>query len=522
MSETKRSIYNAIKKAFLNEERAKNDHILEYTIKPGKEKTDGSIDAWYLNFYVSTEIYTNMMKLIKTTNSPRNFSRYVISRKAPNGEVGREMEISLRLVHPEGMIDENGEIVQNPKVAPGQSVALILTLYKIYTTANGGEKPSESLRSIIEGVTRTVKHRITGFACSNAVKSAQELWSELSQKLGSDEVKSLINKLTISYTDDSIIDHKLSIGNKLRALGQARRVGLDITYLATDTNWRMMFNRTVNPNAIPIFLIVPWTNTVGKKETNTFAQSHGMPDPETMSAQQYFEAFIRANAINLPHGFGWAVYYDVSQTSVIAGEKDSYKDDIGYEDNLNGVPNEYTRTALGLQKAQGEEISKALYGNDMLDTNRALRATQFAAKALGTQVINPQGDNENAKLFAIKEMIANMAEYCVVKKGRVIKPENANPIIKYITIWVMFCMKMNPSGFGAMPNLDEKMNIIAYNFFQEIIFLIEKGVKETYKQDKLSATAAQQNGAIAEEDSMVSEEFKINIPSFEEFCNGIK
>ena len=109
------------------------------------------------------------------------------------------------------------------------------------------------------------------------------------------EVQEIIKNLSISYDDDTIIDHRLSVGNKLRALGQAKKYGMNITYLATASNWRMMLNRQVNPNANPIFLIIPWTKTVGKKETNNFAQTQGGLDPETMSAQQYFEAFIRAN-----------------------------------------------------------------------------------------------------------------------------------------------------------------------------------------------------------------------------------
>lgn len=519
---TEQSIFNAIKKVFLNEERAKNDHILEYTIKPGAEK-NGNVTVWFLNFYVSNDVCARMRQLIKTAKGIRNFGNFIIIRKTDKQEPGREMELSLRLIHPENMIDKDGNIIQDSKTAEGQSVALIGTFYNIYTAANNGEKPSESLRSIIEDVTRTVKHRITGAACSNAVKSAYELWQEFCEKLGSNEVQEIIRNLSISYDDDTIIDHRLSVGNKLRALGQARKYGMDITYLATANNWRMMLNRQVNPNAKPIFLIIPWTKTVGKKETNNFAQTQGGLDPETMSAQQYFEAFIRANAINTPDGYGWAVFYDVSETSVLSGEKDVYNNDIGYENNLNGIPNEYTRTAMGFKNADTGELSKALYGNDTLDTNRALRATQIAANKLNTEVLNPQGDNENAKLFAIKGMIDKMSEYCVVKQGRIKKPENAQPIIKYITAWVMLCMKMSISGLGQIPSLDEKMNMIAYNYFQKIISLIQYGINETYKEDKQSGAVQGGNGgAVAENGACPNCGFKINVPSFEEFCNGIR
>ena len=515
---TEQSIFNAIKKAFLNEDRSENDHILEYTILPGKDN-DGEIKAWFLNFYVSAELCEKMKPMIKAVKKPKGFGHLVIIQNA--SKKLREKEVSLRLVNPEKMIDEQGNIVQD-KTAGGNATATVATFYNIYTAANNGEKPSESLRGLIEDIVRTIRHKITSAACSNAVKSAYELWQELCGKLGSNEVQEIIRNLSISYDDDTIIDHRLSVGNKLRALGQARKYGMDITYLATADNWRMLLNRQVNVNARPFFLIVPWTKTVGKKETKNFAQTQGGLDPETMSAQQYFEAFIRANAINTPNGYGWAVYYDVSETTVLSGEKDVYNNDIGYENNLNGIPNEYTRTAMGFKNADTGELSKALYGNDALDTNRALRATQIAANKLKTEVLNPQEDNENAKLFAIKGMIDKMSEYCVVKQGRIKKPENAQPIIKYITAWVMLCMKMNISGLGQIPSLDEKMNIIAYNYFQKIISLIQFGINETYKADKESGAVQGGNGgAVAENGTCPNCEFKINMPSFEEFCNGI-
>lgn len=527
---TEQSIFNAIKKAFLNEKRAVNDHILEYTIAPGRDK-DGEIDSWYLNFYVSPELFERMKSLVAAVKTPRGFQHFVKYPKGDEELSDGKNQIALLLINPEKMIDDEGKIVQNEKdakgkiicTAGGNATATVGTFYKIYTAANGNEKPSESLRSIIEDIVRTIRHKITGAACSNAVKSAYELWREFCEKLNSNEVQEIIKNLSISYDDDTIIDHRLSVGNKLRALGQAKKYGMDISYLATAKNWRMNLNRQINVNAKPFFLIVPFGETVSKSEVKNFVQSQGKIDPETMSAQQYFEAFIRANGIKTPNGYGWAVYYDVSETTVLPGEKDAYNNDIGYENNLNGTPNEYTRAAMGFKNADTEELSKALYGNDALDTNRALRATQIAANKLNTEVLNPQGDNENAKLFAIKGMIDKMSEYCVVKQGRIKKPENAQPIIKYITAWVMLCMKMNISGLGQIPSLDEKMNMIAYNYFQKIISLIQFGVNETYTEDKQNGAVQGGNGgAVAENGTCPNCKFKINVPSFEEFCNGIR
>ena len=531
LNSTEQNIFSVFQKYLLNEERMKNDHILEYTIRPGIK--GDKIICWWLNFYLSDEIAAKMKQLITQLKKdpysiiPKEnyidyFPKMVLFQVATNSKM---KEISLRVVNPENMIDDNGNIVLDIKTAPGKSVALICILYRLYVIANGGEKPSESLKSIIEDVSRTVKHKITSYACSDAVKSAYSLWKEFCEKLGSNEVQELIKNLSISYDEDAIIDHRLSAGNKLRALGQARKYGIDITYLATARNWRMMFNRTVNPSSHPIYLIVPWGDKVGKEDVVTFAAEKGVPNPDTMSAQQYMDAFCRANAINLPDGYGWAVYYDVSETTMIEGEDDTYNNGIGYENNLNGTPNAYTRAAMGMANANNREISNALYSGEQLDTDRALAGTQIAAKNMKTEVINPQGDNENAKLYAIRQMIMKMAEFCVVKQGRIIKPENANPIISYITAWVMLCMKMNPSIIGQVPTLDEKMNIIAYNYFQKIIFNIEKGVQQTYANDK-SQQAGQMpsnSGAVAENGVIPSENnFKFQIPSFEEFCNGVQ
>lgn len=515
---TEEDIYNAVKSAFmLKEERLENPNLLEYSVLPGVEKNDGTISAWFLNFYVSNAVYSQMMSIIKS-DKERSFSRFITARKSPKAKPGKEMELSLRLLHAEEMIDKEGQVVQDFKTAAGTDVMHVAKLYRAYTSANGGERPSESVKSIIEDVTRTIKHKITGAACRNAVKSAYELWKELSEKLGSEEVQTLINNITISYTDDSIIDHKLSVGNKLRALGQARKYGMEITYLATANNWRGMFNRRVKPNAFPIFLIVPWVATVGKKDTKAYAQSQGIPDPDSMSAQQYLEAFVRANAINLPKGYGWAVYYDVSQTELMTGEKDEYNDNIGFENNLNGTPNQYTRTAIGLGQADSDELSKVLYNGDKIDTDRALIGTQYAAQKLNSEVINPQGDNQNAKLYCIKQMVEKMAEKCVAD-GRIIRPENAKPIVDYVVMWVLYTMKMPPAMIAKVPSMNEKMNIIAYNFFQKIIWNIENGIKASYKQtDAAQAATGTDGGAVAESGIDTVGDFHFDIPSKEQFC----
>ena len=312
---TEQSIFNAIKKAFLNEKRAVNDHILEYTIAPGKDE-DGEIDSWYLNFYVSPELFKRMKSLVAAVKTPRGFQHFVKYPKGDEELSDGKNQIALLLINPEKMIDDEGKIVQNEKdakgkiitTAGGNATATVGTFYNIYTAANGNEKPSESLRSIIEDIVRTIRHKITGAACSNAVKSAYELWREFCEKLNSNEVQEIIKNLSISYDDDTIIDHRLSVGNKLRALGQAKKYGMDISYLATAKNWRMNLNRQINVNAKPFFLIVPFGETVSKSEVKNFVQSQGKIDPETMSAQQYFEAFIRANGIKTPNGYGWAVY----------------------------------------------------------------------------------------------------------------------------------------------------------------------------------------------------------------------
>ena len=73
--------------------------------KNGAEK-NGNVAAWFLNFYVSNDVCARMQQLIKTAKGVRNFSNFIIIRKTDKQEPGREMELSLRLIHPENMIDK--------------------------------------------------------------------------------------------------------------------------------------------------------------------------------------------------------------------------------------------------------------------------------------------------------------------------------------------------------------------------------------------------------------------------------
>lgn len=499
-------------------ERQKNPTFLDYDIQVGKEKdkagnqiikgTKEPVGEYYINFYVPKE-WANVVK---------QNAKFAIYKQAKSGDA----EFSIKIEHADGLFDANGNINNDARVPGFRDVKKLEIFYNLICKIKeklGLPPVKEAFQDILEDVHRKVVNRITSEGLSYATMDTYELWKDMCEKMGQPEVEELIKNLQISYNGLGAIDNQFKMQNQLRALAQAKRHGINITYLATAKNWKQLLNRKVKLGAHPIFLLFPTIGFASKASMQEFADMNGIGSIEGLDPRQKYDLMIKANK-KAPNGYFWAVYYDVADTVQIEGEEDVFNNTIGYENNINGTPNQYTRDRLASggndRDSLAGELSNKLYGEaGESDSSKAFKAVFELASEMGTLTAASADGSDKANLFAIKKMVEDMAKEELKNQGRIQKAENAIQYVGYITDWVMLLLRLTPTFVTKFPNLSSKDNIIAYNVLAKIV----NGVRDKVNGVQHEVQPTTQSGAAALEES-TTETYTITMPSFDEFCKG--
>lgn len=421
----KNIIIESIKKVLKED----NSDYLNYTISAAKSKTlsNGTI-LWpyWINFKVDRQT-------ILSASNKLAGEKYLSIKPDKN-------IIAVLTNFPRKMINDDGQINNESK-----DVLRLKNVYDIISAASNTE--TQDFYSIVLDIYRDSMHRATKEAQQVATKAEDDIWDDLCERLGDDTVQEMMDKLRISFAKSSIIGHQLSFKNKLKALGQAIQYGKTITFLATSKDWRQKYNRNVNFNATPYYLNVPNTQYASKSDMELYAKEHGLDDINDLSQQQLKGISVAANK-NAPVGFSWAVFYDVADTTLIANKDDNWSNSIGYKDNLNGIPNDYTDAKIGSSNPDDENaLGKLLYGNtNYSDAKKCCLATFEVAKEMGTNTSMPQTDNDEAYQRSMYLMLQSLSENLITNKMRVLKPENQKPLIDMASIMVMMACHMRPKA----------------------------------------------------------------------------
>ena len=307
----------------------------------------------------------------------------------------------------------------------------------------------DDFEDILTSLYLQVKNTITEKAQKIANESEDDLWVNICNSLGKENVKDLMKKLRISFAKSSIIGHQFSYGNRLKALGQALKYGKTITFLATAKDWKYMYNRKVNFNAMPYYLRVPRTSGATYKEADDYAKSHGYPDGlKGLSVSQKKEIFIKANN-EVQNKFSWAVFYDIADTVLISNRDDKWNNSIGYEDNLSGIPNKFTNDKLAKKDDNdSNELGKMLYGNnDYSEPKKVYLSARTVAIKYGIKPITPNGNNDTDYEKALYETLIEISKKIIPDKARVKKPENVAPLANALSILILIACHINPEAF---------------------------------------------------------------------------
>lgn len=443
-----------------------NGEYLNYTISAAKSKTlsNGTI-LWpyWINFSVDKQ--TVLLAASKLAGE-----KY-LSIKPDKGI------ISVLINFPRKLVDNDGNINKESKDE--------LRLENVYKIIESTSKiPIQDFHSIILDIYRESKDRATKEAQQIANKAEDDIWDDLCERLGDDTVQEMMDKLRISFANSSIIGHQLSFMNKLKALGQAARYGKKITFLATDRDWRKKYNRNVNFNASPYFLLVPNTERASKSDIEQYAKDHGINQKISDLSQQQLKGISIAANRNTPSGFGWGRFYDVADTTVIANKNDNWNNSIGYKDNLNGIPNDYTDIKLANSNPDDENaLGKLLYGNtEYSDAKKCCLATIEVAKEMGTQTNIPQTDNDAAYQRAMYLTLKPLISKLITTKMRVLKPDNQEPLIDLASTMIMMACHMRPkAGFfkkvSFNPEEKQGLKVVVSTLCRQIISKMN-GIKE--------------------------------------------
>lgn len=527
ISLNKSFLRNIITESFLNEmEKQKNSSFLDYNIVAGKEKDakgnqllpseNDTIGEYFINFYVPKN-WGNIIKQKARFAIPR-------TKGLKNDD---EMEFSIKIENPNGLFDKDGNVNNtNPSLPGFRDVKKLEIFYNLICAIKqkAGLPPvKESFENILGDISLEVRNRVTSEACSDAILSTYELWRDMCEKMDTQEIQQLIENLKISYSGLVVTDNQLKMQNRLRALAQGLKYGINVTYLATAKNWKELNNRRVNPNAHPFLLLFPWSGFATKDDMSEFAQMNGIESIDSLDPRQKYDLLIKANK-RAPQGYGWAVYYDVSETTVIEGEDDAFNNTVGYENNLNGTPNQYTVNKYSNPEDKEKRdnaiqaLDNKLYGNsERTESSIAYKAVYELAQDWGVPVAASADGSDKSNIFAIKLMVQDMAKEGINKQARILKVENAQPYVEYITNWVMLLLRLTPTFMTKNPNTSTKENIIAFNVMSSII----NGVRDKINNAQIPINKGKKEKGTT---SVVAEDINntnIQMPTFEEFCNGI-
>lgn len=468
---TESTLHNIIAETIKKILKEEDTEYLNYTISAAKSKTlSNGITLWpyWINFSVDKQ--TILLAASKLAGE-----KY-LSIKTDKGI------ISVLINYPRKLVDNNGNINKESKDA--------LRLENVYNIIESTSKvPIQDFHSIVLDIYRDSKDRATKEAQQIANKAEDDIWDDLCERLGDDTVQEMMDRLRISFANSSIIGHQLSFMNKLKALGQADRYGKKITFLATDRDWRKKYNRNVNFNATPYYLLVPNTERATKNDIEQYAKEHGINQKISDLSQQQIKGISIAANTNTPAGFSWGRFYDVADTTVISNKDDNWNNSIGYKDNLNGIPNDYTDTKLTSSNPDDENaLGKLLYGNtEYSDAKKCCLATIEVAKEMGTQTNVPQNDNDAAYQRAMYLTLKPLISKLIASKMRVLKPENQEPLIDLASTMIMMACHMRPkAGFFKKTNFnpEEKqgLKVVVSSLCRQIISKMN-GIKEAVEND---------------------------------------
>lgn len=236
----------------------------------------------------------------------------------------------------------------------------------------------------------------------------------------------------------------LSVQNASLVLGSGKLTGAGVqpTFILTENIWRKMFNRVVNPNAVPFYIWVPSNRIdINKRKEQQFtskpyvAKGTNGEDVEIsktedvlntfffgkkwneLSQQQKISASVLCNFINPSLCYPMAEF-DVSDTTLIPGEKDVFNEEIGLANNLSGELNKAAEDFVKMQNIVASE-KKEEGGEDGEETIDAFSAAEEQLNEYALKNIN---EYCQAKNIAYKEVEGSVSLTIINALRTIAKP----------------------------------------------------------------------------------------------------
>lgn len=219
----------------------------------------------------------------------------------------------------------------------GKYLGIILDIMK-----NTGNYEDSSLSLISKNIGRYLRNAVTQEDMHNAENSIGDTWLELLKNLHDPEFRKKLLSYELSSAYQAKYGHVLSRANALEVLAQRP----DASFVLSEDSWYRYYNRTVNTGAKRIIIkrsnkINPSSDSMDKAAVTNGFKSFADAVVSTKNSYSVNKGIaMAANKMDnkKPH-FDYMAVYDVTDTTVIPGKPDTWTEEIGLLNNLNGTPN---------------------------------------------------------------------------------------------------------------------------------------------------------------------------------------
>lgn len=355
-----------------------------------------------------------------------------------------------------------------------KSTKAIIVAYEFLASTNRYEMPP--LGEMMMKLSSVMDDSFTKKDVEKMEKNTDDMYVEFMEKLQDPKVQLLLQSLGQYQVATSTYGWRRSMDNVMRAYRQKP----DATFVQTRYQWFYRFNRRVKPGAQSMILIAPIQNYECEySDLMKTINDLGYPSGTTFNdlSKQQQEYVVVTTIYHTGRGFEPKVYFDVSDTYVIPGEKDIWNDEKGFDNNFTGHLN---------QKAMDDIQSRGIHddGVDIKDIyNQEEGNAQFLNAAIVKGIKNafPEvtpimgGD----PLISFTKNVQNLANYLLEEKSKIVKQENRDLSVKIITAFVLCFTKLKPEEVvrGIQNNIMSRDSYLELrDRINDIIRLINKGM----------------------------------------------
>lgn len=322
-------------------------------------------------------------------------------------------------------------------------------------------------------------------------KSADELWLECLKHIGEERTNSLLKSLSFYQDiDNNAFGWRFSLYNVIRICSQYPNA----SYVATRRQWEKYFNRIVNDDATPIYLMKYHTDYKGGEERandikaamqkRKYNDSVNYNDIKDYQMKRSIDVEVDNKKTQDMQVF---ITYDVSETTLMSGARDVFNEEPGFVNNITGELNDKAKESKDGVTGKGVKKDKLAQNNNG-DANAINTYLEFGCNRKGVyeDILSKTSGIKDPTEKLIKR-IETIAKKILVEKYNYNHEDVVKPLSILTVLFV--CVLADVCSESVLKKYDKDMlNDNDYrkvrNVILEVIGYINLGMESGLRESK--------------------------------------